>query len=301
MSVTISPTVAAVNAADKPYAPTLSAAIDFEAADYVWKVNGNTVYAGYGGSGTLPGPVVSFSALPKTVRLDVVRLADSVTESDSYTTADQRPAPTSSIELLEQRDGVPITDSVVPMTLGVSSVADEDQVDMMWSYGAEGEDSRSDVFVKIEASDETNFLDFVRVDWDDGNVEDFDTFGHAQTSFDAYHTYTDTTGGKTITATPYNTLGNPNSGDTLGVSIPTDATGWRASQYKITQYQDQLGFRETAVVGWRGITGEASAFRMYGKRRTHTYYFHLQLREVDPTGRPVNTSARSAISSVGPW
>jgi hypothetical protein len=301
VSVTISPTVGTVNAADKPYAVTLSATIDFTAADYVWTVDGNDIYAGYGGSGTLPGPAVTFDAKPKTVLLTVVRQSDSVVETDTYTTADQRPAPSISVSLLTQKDGVPITDSIKPTAPTVTPVAGETQVDVGWSYGAAGQNSRSDVAIRVSAADETGLIDFVRIAWGDGNWEDVDGANAHQLAFDLNHTYTSTTGSITITGTVYRGVGGSNTPGTLGVTIPQDATGWRASQYKITRYQDQLGFKETAVVGWRGITGEAAAFRMYGMRRQHTYFFQVQLRETDPTGRPLNTSSRSDPSSVGPW
>lgn len=301
MSVAISPTVVTVDAAMKPYAVVLSAAIDFTAADYVWTVDGNAVYAGFGGSGTLPGPAVTFAARPRVIRIDVVRQSDSVVETDTYTTADQRPTPSISISLLAQKDGVPITSSAKPMSPAVAPVAGETMVDLAWSYGAEGQPSCSDVAIRVLAADEADLVDYVRIDWGDGSWEDIDCFASPQTAFDRLHTYTDTTGSVTITGTIYKAVGGTNPPGNLGVDIPTDATGWRTSQYKITRYQDQMGFKETAVVGWRGITGEASAFRMYGIRRQHTYYFQLQLREVDPTGRPLNTSSRSNPSSVGPW
>jgi len=307
MTVTISPTVAAINAQDKPYTASFSGLLDFVPESYEWYVGGHlrligSIYTDLGaGAYSIPGPVYTFCHLPAVVLLRV-KTGAGVFQQATYTTANQCPAPDTSITLLAQRDGVPIVDGVsVPTTPLASAVAGESKVDVLWTYGVVGASPQSRVSISVVASNKSDLVDTISVDWGDGNTDVFDQNAVTDAEQSARHTYTGVTGALTITASQHDPDGVLVDSDTRAIIIPADATGFYAQQYRIIQYQDQAGFREVCPVGWRPIVSAEQAIRLYNMRRGHQYHYMLQLREVDTTGRPVRTTLRSAESLVGPW
>lgn len=307
MAITISPAKAAVDAAAKPYVGSMTATLDFQPASYAWYADGVMVHFGVAwtssgpGVYTIPGPDITFAAAPKTVRADVQPVSGAM-QSAQYTTADQRTPAAVTTTLVRQKNGVPIVSGeTIPMTPWATPIPGQTQISLGWSHGAQGEASRADIIVRVAGHDEAGGISKVNINWGDGSDEDVGCENVSDVLFDHGHTYSGTTGNLTVTSTLYNRGAVAGAVGILPVTIPTDATGWRSSQYRLQEYQDQVGFRSVAVVGWRGITNDPKTFTLYNKRRGHTFNYQLQLREVDTTGRPLLTSALSAVASAGPW
>ena len=305
MALVLHPTAAEVAAQSRPYTVQLWASYEHLPRSYAWYVNGSLRKEGTdiatNGAYYVNGPTITFSNLPVTVRVDVVRDSDGVTVSDTYTTADLRPAPTTTISLVKQEDGVPITNQIQPMSPWTVGVPGENVVSLGWSYGAQGYSSRSDVIIRIHSKDVTDYIDNISLDWGDGTVETIDCNNLPEVLIDRAHTYTATSGSQTVQITPYKPDGSTGAPDAMAISLSSDVTGFLANQYRIVEYQDQLGFREISVVGWRDIEGEPQTLSLYNHRKGHAFYHMLQLRYTDVTGIPKNTSALSNPSSVGPW
>jgi hypothetical protein len=307
MALTIAPTVAVVNAETKPYDVALAALADFLPSYYVWYDNGKAVHSGTSytvvpGGYRIGGPQAAFPADPRVIHVDCVHAVGGAIESDEYTTDDQRPPPSLTVVLTEQKNGVPITDLITqpttPVTAGVPGTTD---IDLTWTPEASGRPAQADIAIEVDARDEADLVDWVRIEWGDGQHTDVECVCVSRAVINRAHTYVATTGNITITGTLHDSAGLASAAGTLGVVIPTTASRWRASQYRIGQYQNQMGFREISVVGWRGITDSSFALTFSGLRPGQTYYHKLQLRETDVTGRPVSTSAESLTASAGPW
>lgn len=307
MTVTISPNQATIDAADKPYYADFSAEVDFVPKSYQWYFDNVAHYQNntYSGSGpyTILGPEdVLFSALPKEAKVIVTKLDDS-TEEDSFTTADQRPTPSITIETLTQEEGVAIESLVSqPMPPTIIPVPNQNQVHVIWGTGASGQAPRSYATVRFHAEDQISYLDQIEVNWGDGETGAIDTYGFSEAMMDESHSYS-SAATYTVEATGRNLIGGVSAAATGTITATADATGWRATQYQIRYYQDQLGYRDRPLVSWREIGGDSSDldFVAYGISRAHSYYFYVQLRETDSTGRVVVTSAFSDTTSVDPW
>jgi len=306
--ITIYPTVTTVNAADKPYSASFYADADFVPATAIWTVNGRpryatTVYTVVGSKYRVQGPSYTIQEAACTVSVVMTRQYSPLSESQSYTTEEQRDPATLSVTLVSQKDGIEITDGTsIPDTPIVTGVAGANQINLTWSKLAAGALPRSRVWVRVTASDYTGYINKLTVDWGDGNTDEHTYQALRDVLLDTDHEYIAATGSRTISV--YHTTADgytPGPADSVNLVVSAAAADWYAQQYEILRYREQPGFMQVHPVGWREIETGDRAVEMYDVRRANEYYCQLRLREVDYTGRPIRTSAYSAIASVGPW
>lgn len=305
MSITISPTVAAINAATKPYTVTLSATTDFEPRYTTWYIDSVENYKTSQSTGTGPtwavqGPTIIVRDEGVVIRL-VIRNTSDVDSETTITTATYHATPTAEITLLSQDNGVLITDgTTVPMTPTAYGITGAEQITLGWSAGANGCSPSCSISVNVDIEDDEDFVSTYDINWGDGNTDTYQGYSRGKVYEDQTHTYS-TTGNMSVVLSVTDMDSAVSVTDTLAVVVPVSATGYRAGQYKITQYKNQVGFQQVNIVGWRAIEDASTLITLYETRQGYDYYFQLQLREMDFTGRPSRTSALSATAHVGPW
>lgn len=306
--ITIYPVVATINAAEKPYTASFYADANFIPSMSIWTINGRpryvtTEYTPTGGLYRVQGPSYVFSDAACVVEISMLHQIGGAMETVTYTTDEQRDPAALAITLVQQKDGVEITDgSTVPSTPIVSGIAGANQINLTWSRTASGHLSSSRVWARVVASDYTGFINRITVNWGDGFTDTHDYDSSRDVILDTTHEYVGTTGSKVVTA--YHTTAGgqtPGPTGTLNVTVSTDAADWYTQQYEITRYRTQPGFMQVRPVGWRDIEAGDRDVEMYDVNKANTYYSLLRLRELDYTGRPIRTSAYSAVASVGPW
>jgi len=307
--ITIYPAVGTINSGTKPYEASFYAHIDFVPGTFVWFVNGVPRYAGNthspGPLGTyaIGGPTIDISSAATTIRVDIYRAVGGALATETYTTAEQRDPASVTVSLSDQKDGNEIVHGVsIPDTPVLSPVSGVNQLDLTWSKISTGRDALSRVWLRAAVSDQTGSISRVTVDWGDGSTDNHDYDDLRDVLLDTSHNYANTTGSKSISVYHATALGQtPGPTGTLGVTITADATGWYAQQYEISRYRSHIGFQQTNPVGWREIEDNDRDVEFYDVRRANTYFCRLRLRELDPTGRPIRTSAYSAIAYTGAW
>lgn len=307
--ITIYPVVGTINSGTKPYSASFYADVDFVPGMFVWFISGVARYAGSTyttptpGSYRIAGPTISIPSAATIVRVDVYRAVGGALETETYTTAEQRDPASVTVTLADQKDGNEIVHGVsTPDTPVLSPVAGINQLNLTWSKISTGVDSLSRVWIRAAVSDQTGSISRITIDWGDGDTDNHDYDNLRDVLLDTSHNYTNTTGSKSISVYHATALGQtPGPTGTLGVSITADATGWYAQQYEISRYRSHIGFQQTNPVGWREIESGDRDVEFYDVRRANTYFCRLRLRELDPTGRPIRTSAYSAVAYTGAW
>lgn len=306
--ITIYPLVSVINAADKPYSATFYADLDFIPAEVIWTINGRAryvtdAYTIVGGKYRVLGPTYSIGEAAVVVSIAAARLYGGTIDTATYTTEEQQDPATVTVTLTAQKDGVPIVHGVsIPDTPSAAGSAGSNHLQITWTPEASSENSQSRVWIRVVAADYTGYISRIVVDWDDGLPENYDYDDTRDVILDANHTYVNTTGSKVIAVHHLTAAGQtPGPTGTLPVTISEDAAYWYAHQYEITKYRSQPSFMQNRPVAWRDIEDGDRVVDVLDVNRANTYYTQLRLREIDPTGLPLNTSAYSAIQSVGPW